>query len=352
MTESDRPMNIATLQTQLPSIESLVQAQMPLKHRSTFWVGRCPFHDDQGRPNFVVFPQSQTWKCFVCGAQGDRIDWLTQTQSQSIHDLLHPPQPSKSPTHRPVPVQKPIAPVLPTATPATRHQAYQAWLRTVQLNAEDAAHLRQRGLTLEHITAAQFFSHTPGPLPPTLNLSPRQRIPGWYWNAADARWYSQGPAGIAIPIYTLYQQCAGFQIRTTHGGPKYQWLSSGRHPRGAPAQASPHFVPGSGRDLWITEGPIKAIIAHQIIQSSCIGIPGIGLWRSVIPWIQQLRPRHLYLALDQDSQPTVAYAVAQTVARLETIFRQQGWAYSLVHWDGPAKGLDDALVSHAPIHCT
>ena len=343
-------MDIATLKTQLPPIERLVQQHIPLKHRGTFWVGRCPFHTDRGRPNLVVFPHTQTWKCFVCGAQGDSIDWITRTESRPLQELLHTSMHLR-PRAAVIPMRRTPNPAA-TAPIASRHHAYQAWIRTLHLTPEDTAYLHQRGLRLDTIARAQFISYTPGSIPASVIPTTVARIPGWYWNAAAQQWYSQGPAGIAIPIYTIYQQCAGFQIRTTHGGAKYQWLSSHRDPQGAPAQASPHFIPGDGRDLWITEGPIKAWITHQIVQSPCIGIPGISIWRATLPWIQQLHPQHIYLAFDQDAEPHVAAAVQHTTHQLARILHEHGYPVALVHWDGPEKGVDDALLAkaHLSIH--
>lgn len=36
---------------------------------------KCPFHDDTGRPNLVVF-ENESWKCFVCGKYGDIYDYI------------------------------------------------------------------------------------------------------------------------------------------------------------------------------------------------------------------------------------------------------------------------------------
>jgi hypothetical protein len=335
-------MNIATLQTQLPSIEHLIQARVPLRHRGHVWIGRCPFHDDRGRPNLVVFPTTQTWKCFVCGAQGDRIDWIVRHDATPLADLLHAPSLVRKPqvTRRPHPPRAPVR-----ASLLVRDQAYRQWFPHTTLAPADAAHLRARGWTPATIAASHCFTIQPGPLPPGVG---HPGIPGWAWDAAHQTWIVRGPAGLAIPIYTPYHLCVGLQVRTTHG-PKYQWLSSARDPHGAPAEAQPHFVPGHGPDLWITEGPLKAWLCHQVTQAPCLGIPGISLWRRILPWIPPLRPRRIILAFDQDADPHTAQAVAQITQQLADTLTQAGWPCVVAHWNSDDKGIDDALIHAAPL---
>ena len=41
------------------------------KHGSKDWIGRCPFHDDQQKPNFIVSPAKGLFHCMACGAAGN-----------------------------------------------------------------------------------------------------------------------------------------------------------------------------------------------------------------------------------------------------------------------------------------
>lgn len=38
----------------------------------------CPFHNDTGRPNFTVYPQTNSWFCFACNMGGDVIKFLSK----------------------------------------------------------------------------------------------------------------------------------------------------------------------------------------------------------------------------------------------------------------------------------
>jgi DNA primase catalytic core len=46
------------------------------KHGSKDWIGRCPFHDDQSNPNFIVSPDKGLFHCMVCGKAGNVIQFV------------------------------------------------------------------------------------------------------------------------------------------------------------------------------------------------------------------------------------------------------------------------------------
>jgi DNA primase catalytic core len=46
------------------------------KHGSKDWRGRCPFHDDQKTPNFIVSPNKGLWRCMACGKAGNPIQFV------------------------------------------------------------------------------------------------------------------------------------------------------------------------------------------------------------------------------------------------------------------------------------
>ena len=43
-------------------------------------VGRCPFHEDTGRPNLHVYPTTGSYFCFRCGKGGDAIDFVMRRE--------------------------------------------------------------------------------------------------------------------------------------------------------------------------------------------------------------------------------------------------------------------------------
>ncbi len=49
--------------------------------------GRCPFHDDR-RPSLVVYPATQSFYCFGCGAAGDVIEFLRRAEGLDFREAL------------------------------------------------------------------------------------------------------------------------------------------------------------------------------------------------------------------------------------------------------------------------
>ena len=60
---------------QFVGIAEVVGHYVKLQPSGRFLVGRCPFHDDR-RPSLAVFPLTNTYHCFACGAHGDQISFL------------------------------------------------------------------------------------------------------------------------------------------------------------------------------------------------------------------------------------------------------------------------------------
>jgi len=46
------------------------------KHGAKDWIGRCPFHNDQASPNFIVSPGKGLWHCMACGKAGNAIQFV------------------------------------------------------------------------------------------------------------------------------------------------------------------------------------------------------------------------------------------------------------------------------------
>ncbi|MEG2769705.1 MAG: DNA primase [Oscillospiraceae bacterium] len=62
-------------------IVEVIGANVQLKHRGRTYSGLCPFHNEK-TPSFVVYPETQSFYCFGCGAGGDAI-----TFTKNINNL-------------------------------------------------------------------------------------------------------------------------------------------------------------------------------------------------------------------------------------------------------------------------
>lgn len=61
------------------SITDLISRFVQLKRAGSVFVGRCPFHSEK-TPSFTVFPATESYYCFGCGAGGDVITFTMQTE--------------------------------------------------------------------------------------------------------------------------------------------------------------------------------------------------------------------------------------------------------------------------------
>jgi len=51
-------------------------------------VGRCPFHDDGGRPNLYVYPCTGSWYCYRCSVGGDVISFVERIEGVGFSDAV------------------------------------------------------------------------------------------------------------------------------------------------------------------------------------------------------------------------------------------------------------------------
>ncbi|MBO4356156.1 MAG: DNA primase, partial [Clostridia bacterium] len=61
-------------------IYDVVSTYVTLKRAGSNYVGLCPFHSEK-TPSFTVFPDSQNFYCFGCGAGGDQINFIRKIEN-------------------------------------------------------------------------------------------------------------------------------------------------------------------------------------------------------------------------------------------------------------------------------
>lgn len=68
-------------------IEEVVGDFVSLKKRGQNWVGLCPFHEDKN-PSMYVSPRIGIYKCFVCDAGGNAVQFLMNHEKISYPEAL------------------------------------------------------------------------------------------------------------------------------------------------------------------------------------------------------------------------------------------------------------------------
>ncbi len=59
-------------------IDTVINSYVQLKKRGRTFVCNCPFHSEK-TPSFTVFPDTQSFYCFGCGAGGDVITFIRKS---------------------------------------------------------------------------------------------------------------------------------------------------------------------------------------------------------------------------------------------------------------------------------
>lgn len=62
------------------SVEETISRYVTLSPRGNRFVGLCPFHSEK-TPSFTVFPDTQSFYCFGCGAGGDVITFVMRSEN-------------------------------------------------------------------------------------------------------------------------------------------------------------------------------------------------------------------------------------------------------------------------------
>ncbi len=130
-------------------IEDVVSRYVSLKRAGSNLTASCPFHSER-TPSFVVFPATQSFYCFGCGAGGDVISFLMRIENleypEAIRRLAETvgvsvPEDDGAPGERTVPRKR----LFEMNTEAARF--YRGMLFDERIGAEARRYLSGRGLS-------------------------------------------------------------------------------------------------------------------------------------------------------------------------------------------------------------
>lgn len=68
-------------------IDEIIASYVPLQRSGRYYKCRCPFHSER-TPSFVVYPDTESFYCFGCGAGGDVITFVMRMASLSYIEAV------------------------------------------------------------------------------------------------------------------------------------------------------------------------------------------------------------------------------------------------------------------------
>ena len=81
-------MSVSDEVKQRIEIVDLISRYTPLKRSGSTYKGVCPFHSER-TPSFIVFPHTQTWRCFgACGIGGDIFSFVMRKENLDFREAL------------------------------------------------------------------------------------------------------------------------------------------------------------------------------------------------------------------------------------------------------------------------
>ncbi len=296
------------------SIAELVGRSVKLTRKGREFSGLCPFHSEK-TPSFTVSEEKQFYHCFGCGAHGDAIRFLMQSQNLSFVDAV-----TQLAERAQLEVPKTQGRVEDPAEAEKRKRLLvltaqaQSWytqnLNHAQLGQGARDYLARRGLTPQ--TIAQF----------SLGFVPDERDGLWRAMSksgidvnlaaetglvikADAREpYDRFRSRVMFPIHNLKKEPIAFGGRIFGDGePKY--LNSPETElfhKGRTVYALPFATPAMGktRTAIVVEGYMDTIALHQAGITNAVATLGTALTESHVELLWRYADRIL-LCFDGDS---------------------------------------------------
>ena len=194
-------------------------------------------------------------------------------------------------------------------------------------------------------------------------------IPGLYTDNKTSKpimcWRKKG---ILVPYRDIHFRIQGFQNRKNdevrekdEDGKlenKYDHVSSGGKLNGTASTTFVHFAcdfyvewktkekwPRLGKSIFLTEGAMKADIAHYYSSLPFIAIPGVNARTQLEPVLKQIKERGvdtLYDCFDMDYLSNKSVQKARNA--IKELCESIGITYKMVTWDENYKGIDDYII--------
>lgn len=299
-------------------IVELVGERVPLKKAGRNFKGLCPFHQER-TPSFIVFPDSQSYHCFGCGAGGDAFTFLMQMENLTFPEALRqlarrvgvalrPPTPEEKEADR---ERKRLQELNLAAAHFFHHQ-----LRHSEAGAMPRAYLEERQISAETVQAF-LLGYAPDQWE-SLSEYLQERgygeeellVAGLVTERESGGTYDRFRHRLIFPIRDRKGHVIGFGGRTLDKERPPKYLNSPQTPLfdksavlyGLDQAAA--AIRRQGRAILV-EGYFDVLIAHQQGYENVVASMGTALTEAQVHLLKRLT-RSLYLALDADTAGAMA----------------------------------------------
>ncbi len=343
----------------------------------------CPLCNDR-RGKLHVHTGKNAWHCNYCQEGGGMLSLYAKVYNISTSDAfreicdaleikdsdgnarqIRAEGSSGDPWRRtPSGADESIVPQAELADRQTLHQTYSVMLDMLSLRPAHRAHLQseKRGLTEGQIDAFRFKSTPPPFICHSLTEKLLRKgctvegVPGFYKDK-NGKWtarFSTYTAGILLPVMGFDGLIQGLHIFLDKPmknkddppeatGAKYIWLSSAGKYMGT-GSGSPVLLVGnpSARTVYVTEGILKAYIAHTVMNRTFIASAGSNSLSQMAPLFKLLSNNGTERIIEaQDMDKFSNENVAKSASKIYLLARQNGMEYCRLTWNPNYKGIDD-----------
>ena len=315
------------------------------------YIARCPFCGDSENPehgHLYLNVSKNVYYCVRCGEGGSVVDLYAKIKNIDTETAYRELKegnittPAAEENYKKIQYNS-VAPI------EARDRVYRAFLDKLVLEPHHRKNLLKRGLSWEETAKNLYKSlpQKPGESRKICNDLIKEGyklkgIPGFY-KTEDGEWDFVNYKGFLIPVKDVQGRIQGFQIRLDEGeSRKYVWFSSRGKPDGTPAHAWQGVHGKPAKEVFITEGPLKADVAHYLSGYTFISVAGVTAIKGIETVLKDMGAKNVNIVFDMDLLTNEAVKKAKT--KLEEKLRNAGFQVRAKTWDPAYKGIDDYLL--------
>ena len=248
-----------------------------------------------GKKDYFFNRNKNNGKCFKCDFKGNQVSYLAKTlgvDNKEARKLMASYMGTGKGSEY-VPNHDFVEPIK-NAPSNISDCIYREMIKESPLTTPAVRNLMERGLTAEEIAKSGYGYYeraNANRIIKETGVSPKG-VAGFYddgeWKATKVK------GGIAVPYLNEKREICGIQIRKLgalrEGESKYTWLTSNGKPNGAKVAPCCHFATDwaydtsancykpllRGRSVFLTEGAMKADIAHAVTGQTILAIAGVS----------------------------------------------------------------------------